>query len=154
MERKKSESFVGEAEAVAASAQIKDWAKTGANRAGDAVSRGTQAAAAASSEAASSAGSAVDGMRAEIRNIQDMLGRLAAHYGQDAVSSARSAANAAAERLGDMANRGANAASVASERAKSLAGELEAMARRNPMGVIAGAIVVGVLIGVFSRRSD
>jgi hypothetical protein len=27
------------------------------------------------------------------------------------------------------------------------------MARRNPMGVIAGAVVIGVLIGVFGRRS-
>jgi hypothetical protein len=34
-----------------------------------------------------------------------------------------------------------------------LAGELEGMARRNPMGVIAGAVVIGVLIGVFGRRS-
>ena len=30
---------------------------------------------------------------------------------------------------------------------------LEGMARRNPMGVIAGAVVIGVLIGVFGRRS-
>jgi hypothetical protein len=64
---------------------------------------------------------------------------------------------AAAGRFGDfdcdLARSSADAAAAATDRAKSLAGELEGMARRNPMGVIAGAVVIGVLIGVFGRRS-
>jgi hypothetical protein len=52
----------------------------------------------------------------------------------------------------DAANSGINVAVAATE-AKSFASELESMARRNPMAVIAGAIVIGVMIGLFSRRS-
>jgi hypothetical protein len=35
--------------------------------------------------------------------------------------------------------------------AKTLASELEGMARRNPLGTIAGALLVGVIIGMMSR---
>jgi ElaB/YqjD/DUF883 family membrane-anchored ribosome-binding protein len=99
----------------------------------------------------------VQSLRSEIKNIQDMVTRLAAQSGREAVDSARHVAAAAAERVGDvagdLARSSADAAAAATDRAKSVAGELEGMARRNPMGVIAGAVVIGVLIGVFGRRS-
>jgi hypothetical protein len=44
-------------------------------------------------------------------------------------------------------------ASAASEQAKSFATELENMARRNPLGALAGAVLIGVFIGVMGRRS-
>ena len=53
----------------------------------------------------------------------------------------------------DLANRGSQLASSAGDQAKTLANELESMARRNPLGVLAGAVAVGVLIGVMGRRS-
>jgi ElaB/YqjD/DUF883 family membrane-anchored ribosome-binding protein len=53
----------------------------------------------------------------------------------------------------DLAGKGAEMASAVSDRAKSFASELENMARRNPVGAIAGAVVVGVLIGLLGRRS-
>ena len=31
--------------------------------------------------------------------------------------------------------------------------ELETMARRNPLGTLAGAVAIGVLIGIMGRRS-
>ena len=154
MERQKNEFGLG-AESASASAggQMKDWQRSGA----EALSRGKEAASAAGAEAASSAASAVQSLRGEIKNIQDMVMRLAAQSGREAVGSARNAAAAAAERVGDvagdLARSSADAAAAATDRAKSLAGELEGMARRNPMGVIAGAVVIGVLIGVFGRRS-
>jgi hypothetical protein len=43
--------------------------------------------------------------------------------------------------------------STATEQAKTFASELESIARRNPIGAIAGAVLVGVLIGVLGRRS-
>jgi len=43
-------------------------------------------------------------------------------------------------------------ASAASDQAKSFASELENMARRNPLGAIAGAVAIGVLIGLLGRR--
>jgi LPXTG-motif cell wall-anchored protein len=33
-----------------------------------------------------------------------------------------------------------------------LASELEVMTKRNPLGTIAGAVMVGVLIGLLARR--
>ena len=154
MERQKNEFGLG-AEGASASAggQMKDWQRSGA----EALSRGKEAASAAGAEAASSGASAVQSLRSEIKNIQDMVTRLAAQSGREAVDSARNAAAAAAERVGDvagdLARSSADAAAAATDRAKSVAGELEGMARRNPMGVIAGAVVIGVLIGVFGRRS-
>jgi ElaB/YqjD/DUF883 family membrane-anchored ribosome-binding protein len=154
MERQKNEFGLG-AESASASAggQMKDWQRSGA----EALSRGKEAASAAGAEAGSSAASAVQSLRGEIKNIQDMVMRLAAQSGREAVGSARNAAAAAAERVGDvagdLARSSADAAAAATDRAKSVAGELEGMARRNPMGVIAGAVVIGVLIGVFGRRS-
>ena len=154
MERQKNEFGLG-AEGASASAggQMKDWQRSGA----EALSRGKEAASAAGAEAASSGASAVQSLRSEIKNIQDMVTRLAAQSGREAVDSARHAAAAATERVGDvagdLARSSADAAAAATDRAKSVAGELEGMARRNPMGVIAGAVVIGVLIGVFGRRS-
>jgi hypothetical protein len=44
-------------------------------------------------------------------------------------------------------------ASTATEQAKTLTSEFESMARRNPIGTIAGAVLVGIVIGVLGRRS-
>lgn len=52
----------------------------------------------------------------------------------------------------DLAGKGAEMASAASDQAKSFASELENMARRNPIGAMAGAVMVGVLIGLLGRR--
>ena len=52
---------------------------------------------------------------------------------------------------GGVAGAGSELASSAKEHAKTLASELEAMARRNPLGTIAGALLVGVIIGIMSR---
>jgi ElaB/YqjD/DUF883 family membrane-anchored ribosome-binding protein len=58
-------------------------------------------------------------------------------------------------KVGDALDRGhaavSNASDTATKQMTTFASELEAMARRNPLGTIAGAVVVGVLIGVFAR---
>ena len=43
--------------------------------------------------------------------------------------------------------------SAANEQAKTVASELESMARRNPLGAIAGAVLIGVFIGLLGRRN-
>jgi hypothetical protein len=53
----------------------------------------------------------------------------------------------------DLANRGSQLASSAKDQAKTLATELEGMARRNPLGALAGAVAIGVFIGMMGRRS-
>jgi len=113
--------------------------------------RGKEAASAAGAEAASAGASAVESLRCEIKTIQELVTRLAAQSGREAANVAAAAADRIGDVAGDLARSGANAAAAATDRAKSLGGELEGMARRNPMGVIAGAVVIGVLIGVFGR---
>jgi hypothetical protein len=54
---------------------------------------------------------------------------------------------------GEMADKGANIAAETTQQAKTLAAELENMARRNSLGAIAGAVMVGILIGMMGRRN-
>jgi hypothetical protein len=42
-------------------------------------------------------------------------------------------------------------ATSARQHAKTFASEPEAMARRNPLGTIAGTLVVGVIVGMMTR---
>ncbi len=42
-------------------------------------------------------------------------------------------------------------AESASQQIKTFASELEGMARRNPLGAVAGAVIVGILIGMMAR---
>ncbi len=76
--------------------------------------------------------------------------------------TARDAVDAVKTKVGDAVDRGHAAVSHASDAASEMAGtatrqvttfasELEAMTKRNPLGTIAGAVVVGVLIGVLAR---
>jgi ElaB/YqjD/DUF883 family membrane-anchored ribosome-binding protein len=74
-----------------------------------------------------------------------------------AVRSARNATSNLAGQVGDaasdIADRGSQLVSSAGDQAKTFAAQLETMARRNPHGTLAGAVAVGVLIGIMGRRS-
>jgi hypothetical protein len=48
--------------------------------------------------------------------------------------------------------RAAAAARHASRSARSVADELESFARRQPLSALAGALLIGVVLGMFSRR--
>jgi ElaB/YqjD/DUF883 family membrane-anchored ribosome-binding protein len=50
-----------------------------------------------------------------------------------------------------LADTSSDLATSAKEHAKTFASELEGMARRNPLGTIAGALLVGVVIGMMFR---
>jgi ElaB/YqjD/DUF883 family membrane-anchored ribosome-binding protein len=50
-----------------------------------------------------------------------------------------------------LADTSSELATSAKEHAKTFASELEGMARRNPLGTIAGALLVGVVIGMMFR---
>jgi ElaB/YqjD/DUF883 family membrane-anchored ribosome-binding protein len=68
------------------------------------------------------------------------------------VSDIANAATDTAKRMtSEAANTASDVASAASEHAKTFASELERMGRANPLGVIAGALLVGVVIGLLGR---
>jgi ElaB/YqjD/DUF883 family membrane-anchored ribosome-binding protein len=62
----------------------------------------------------------------------------------DALDRGQAAVSHASDAAGDMAE-------TATQQVKTFASELENMAKRNPLGTIAGAVVVGVLIGLLTR---
>ena len=79
-------------------------------------------------------------LQEDIANLRDAVTRLTAN----AKSEAGKAAQHMASQMGD-------AASNAASKAKTFASEIENAARQNPLGALAGALAVGVLIGLVGR---
>jgi ElaB/YqjD/DUF883 family membrane-anchored ribosome-binding protein len=111
----------------------------------------------APTQAASSGGapeSTQDGLtelRREFASLKDHVARFAAQAGGEAAKSIRGVSQNLAGQVGGATDAGADLVSSATEQAKTFAAELEGMARRNPLGTIAGAVLVGVVIGMMSR---
>jgi ElaB/YqjD/DUF883 family membrane-anchored ribosome-binding protein len=128
-----------------------------ANSVSDSLNRGKDAVAAAANDAVDSSGSDVQAIRNDLNNLKDTLSRFMSQASNEAVKSARQVTSTVAGQVGDvasdLANRGSQLASSAGDQAKTFANELEGMARRNPLGALAGALAIGVLIGVMGRRS-
>ena len=122
----------------------------------ESVSRGSDAIGAAASDAMNSAGADLQSLRADLNSLRDTVAKFVSQAGSEAAKSAREVTSNVTDQVGgvasDLAGKGAQMASAASDQAKSFASELENMARRNPIGAMAGAVVVGVLIGLLGRR--
>jgi ElaB/YqjD/DUF883 family membrane-anchored ribosome-binding protein len=123
----------------------------------ESVARGKEAIGTAATEAMNSAGSDLQSLRTDLNSLKDTLAKFMSQAGSEAAKSAREVTSSVAGQVGsvasDLADKGAEMASAASDRAKSFGSELENMARRNPIGALAGAVVIGVLIGLMGRRS-
>jgi len=89
----------------------------------------------------------VDGLRHDLNNLKDLVSRFVSQAGGMSSSVASQVGDAASS----LAESGANVASAAKEQAKTMASELENMGRRNPLGAMAVAFMVGVLIGLVGR---
>jgi ElaB/YqjD/DUF883 family membrane-anchored ribosome-binding protein len=149
-----------ESQPFGAGAQFKDNARGSAASSpsiSESVSRGKDAIGAAAADAMNSAGSDLQSLRSDLNSLKDTMAKFMSQAGGEAAKSAREVASNVAGQVGsvagDLAGKGANVASAASEQAKSFASELESMARRNPIGALAGAVLLGLLIGVMGRRS-
>jgi ElaB/YqjD/DUF883 family membrane-anchored ribosome-binding protein len=123
----------------------------------DSLARGKDAVGSAANEAINSAGSDLQSLQADLNGLKDTLTKFMSQAAGEAAKSAREVSSHVAGRVGgvasDLADRGADIASTATEQAKTFASELESMARRNPIGAMAGAVLVGILIGALGRRS-
>jgi ElaB/YqjD/DUF883 family membrane-anchored ribosome-binding protein len=91
----------------------------------------------------------------EVASLKDTFALLASQAGGEAAKRVRNMSEAVASQVGDaasgVADKGSDLATSAKQHAKTFASELEAMARRNPLGAIAGTLVVGVIIGMMTR---
>jgi ElaB/YqjD/DUF883 family membrane-anchored ribosome-binding protein len=123
----------------------------------ESVARGTDAIGTAATEAINSAASDLESLRSDLNSLNETVMRFMSQAGREAAKSAREVTSNVTGQVGDvagdLADKGAEMASSASKQAKTFVSELENMARRNPIGAIAGAVVVGVLIGLLGRRS-
>jgi len=117
------------------------------------ISRGKEAVNAAASDAMDTAGSDMKALRNDLSDLKETVAKLASRAGDEAAKSAREIAGQVSTAASELAEKGENVASVATDQAKTLVTELENIARRNPLGALAGAAVVGVLIGMMGRRS-
>ena len=92
----------------------------------------------------------------DMASLKNTVALLASQAGGEAAKTMRNMSDAVASQVGDtasgVADAGSDLATSAKEHAKTFASELEAMARRNPLGTIAGTLVVGVIVGMMTRR--
>jgi ElaB/YqjD/DUF883 family membrane-anchored ribosome-binding protein len=91
----------------------------------------------------------------EVASLKDTFALLASQAGGEAAKAMRNMSEAVASQVGGaasgVADTGSDLAASAKQQAKTFTSELEAMARRNPLGTIAGTLVVGVIIGMMTR---
>jgi ElaB/YqjD/DUF883 family membrane-anchored ribosome-binding protein len=91
----------------------------------------------------------------DVASLKETFALLASQAGGEAAKTMRNMSEAVASQVGDaasgVADTGSDLATSAKQHAKTFASELEAMARRNPLGTIAGTLVVGIIVGMMSR---
>jgi ElaB/YqjD/DUF883 family membrane-anchored ribosome-binding protein len=131
----------------------------------ESLNRRKDAIGAAAGEAMTAAAADLQAIRNDLNSLKDTLARFMVQAGGEAARSARDVSSSLAGQVkdavggavedvaGGLADKGVEFASTAGEQAKSFAADLEAMARRNPLGALAGALAIGFLIGVWGRRS-
>jgi ElaB/YqjD/DUF883 family membrane-anchored ribosome-binding protein len=83
--------------------------------------------------------------------VVDTAKKMTSDMANRASDMASAASDTAKKVTSDVADRASDMASAASEQAKTFASELERMGRANPLGTIAGALLVGVVIGLIGR---
>jgi ElaB/YqjD/DUF883 family membrane-anchored ribosome-binding protein len=94
-------------------------------------------------------------LREDLNNLKDTVAGFVSQAGTDAVETARDVTSNVASQVGNaasnVAERGSEIATTASKQVKTFASELEAFGRNNPLGAMAAAMMVGVLIGLIGR---
>ena len=97
----------------------------------------------------------VSSLRADINKMNDILSKFVSEAGGQAARTARNVGHTVASQVSStasgLATTSADVASSATEQFKTFATELEGIARRNPLGALAGALAVGIVIGLIVR---
>ena len=94
-------------------------------------------------------------LREDLNNLKDTVAEFVSQASIDAVKTARDVTSNVASQVGNatsnVAEKGSEIATIASKQAKTFASELETLGRNNPIGAMAAAMMVGVLIGLIGR---
>ena len=97
----------------------------------------------------------VDKLRHDIASLKDSLARVAFGATAQAADAVRGVGQSATSQVGATASglmdTGSDLAASAKDQALTLASQLESATRRNPLGAIGGALLVGVVLGMMSR---
>jgi ElaB/YqjD/DUF883 family membrane-anchored ribosome-binding protein len=117
------------------------------------ISRGKGAVTTAASEAVDAGGAALKALQSDLSDLKETVDKLVSRSGNETAKSACEVAGEVSTGQSDIAERGAHVASAVTDQAKTLVTELENIARRNPLGALASAVVVGILIGLMGRRN-
>jgi ElaB/YqjD/DUF883 family membrane-anchored ribosome-binding protein len=117
------------------------------------INRGKEAVTTAASEAVDAGGAALKALQSDLSDLKETVDKLISRGSNETAKSAREVAGQVSTAASDIADRGANVASAVTDQAKTLVTELENIARRNPLGALASAVVVGILIGMMGRRN-
>jgi ElaB/YqjD/DUF883 family membrane-anchored ribosome-binding protein len=117
------------------------------------INRAKQAAGAAASDATDVGSDAFKALQSDLSDLKETVAKLMSRASHETAKSARELTGQVSTAARDIAERGANVASVTADQAKTFATELENIAHRNPLGALAGAVVLGILIGMMGRRS-
>jgi ElaB/YqjD/DUF883 family membrane-anchored ribosome-binding protein len=117
------------------------------------INRAKEAAGAAATDATDAGSDALKALQSDLSDLKETVAKLVSRAGHETAKSAREITGQVSTAASDIVGKGVNVASAATDQAKTMAMELESMARRNPLGALAGAVVVGVLIGMMGRRS-
>jgi ElaB/YqjD/DUF883 family membrane-anchored ribosome-binding protein len=138
--------------------------KAGRPSVGESLSRGKDALGNVAAGAMADASSDFEALRNDLASLKNTLTRFMTEAGGEAARSAREVSSSMAGHVGDvaghvgdkasdLADKGAQFAATTGEQAKGLAADLEAFARRNPLGALASAVAVGFILGLWGRRS-
>jgi ElaB/YqjD/DUF883 family membrane-anchored ribosome-binding protein len=122
----------------------------------ESLNRGKDAIGDVAAQTMRAAGTDLQMLRNDLNSLKDTLSRFMIEASTEAMKSARAATSAAAVPAGEAASgltdKGTQMVSTAGEHVKTFGGEFESMVRRNPLGALAGAVAIGVLIGAVGRR--
>jgi ElaB/YqjD/DUF883 family membrane-anchored ribosome-binding protein len=122
---------------------------------GDALDRGKVGIADSAYAAGDSLAEDMTRLRADMAGMQETLTKFVSEVGGETAKTMSNVGHAVASQVGSaassLADAGADMASSAKDQVKTFASELETMARRNPLGTLAGTLVVGLIIGMMAR---
>ena len=90
-------------------------------------------------------------LQEEIASLKDQLTKIVSTAGSEAAKSVHAMASQVSDAASGAMDTGAKMANSAADQAKTFASESEVVTRKNPLGAIAAALCVGVLIGLVGR---